>query len=787
MMDTLKYVLTTIAVVCSGILFMMSFVLWLHERHIYPLYELTKLARRPKFELFLLLFIVGGLIQYGATKGTNGNDRAALGQSMRVAPRVVPVAVDSDGFCMPTNFPTVTNLCFWGIEKSSGSVALGIVWPENYLFENSAIDVFGHWQLSTNGWCHLAEIDVSEASSNAIVEIATASFPTNLMENAAFFRMASQDDADGDGVSDKIEEWCAGTNPNCSDSDGDFIEDGEELARGMNPKSTDSDGDGLSDMQELCVYETDPLNVDSDGDGLPDGWEIAQGLDPLDATGLDGADGDPYFEGVTNIEKYQMGNGPRMMLTSANAPTDYVSSGASWVTVTGDLSAGVAKSQSATVTIPKGTKAFIGIFLQSDEYPHYTSYASQYNDVLSWNVTATGNATIAGTTHVNDENGDWSAAEGNYQYIDSWDPVVFQAGGVYSASANSDLQISVSLSAMNVSDGALPSTVIVGVFPLENIQTGWPVGTGFGRVADSGSSIRKRLAENEIGYINSTPSRPNITSKFADLPEWIDIAWSATLTKERSERPATDNRTVATTMLWGDEAFDLYAKIGDSIGGSVVVNFNIADRFSGSTKYKVRGKNPTDATARAYIDAHVPAATVDYAWKIAVHESRQGTRIYNQFNTGSASTELPNKGSGFGWGIAQIDNHSGNTDLTPFSQVWNWHENISAMNTKLEYALERTNTFIGYYREAYGNRQNWVEPPATVVIGESVSAEMWSVLTIYNGVGGIPTQTAGNHSGFRSPLQFNPATGRWTFHSNTTNPDYVRRVVGAGMISNARE
>lgn len=135
MMDTLKYVLTTIAVVCSGILFMMSFVLWLHERHIYPLYELTKLARRPKFELFLLLFIVGGLIQYGATKGTNGNDRAALGQSMRVAPRVVPVAVDSDGFCMPTNFPTVTNLCFWGIEKSSGSVALGIAWPENYLFE----------------------------------------------------------------------------------------------------------------------------------------------------------------------------------------------------------------------------------------------------------------------------------------------------------------------------------------------------------------------------------------------------------------------------------------------------------------------------------------------------------------------------------------------------------------------------------------------------------------------------------------------------------------------------
>lgn len=109
------------------------------------------------------------------------------------------------------------------------------------------------------------------------------------------------------------------------------------------------------------------------------------------------------------------------------------------------------------------------------------------------------------------------------------------------------------------------------------------------------------------------------------------------------------------------------------------------------------------------------------------------------------------------------------------------------MNSKLQYALQRTNAFIGYYREAYGDCPNWIEPPSTVVLGEVVSAEMWSVLTIYNGVGGIPLQTVGSHSGFRSPLQFNPTTGRWIFHCNTTNPDYVRRVVGAGMISNVRE
>ena len=329
--------------------------------------------------------------------------------------------------------------------------------------------------------------------------------------------------------------------------------------------------------------------------------------------------------------------------------------------------------------------------------------------------------------------------------------------------------------------------MIVGVFPLENVQTNWPVGTGVGRVADSGSTLRKRLKENGLGYVSGTPARPVIQSKFADLPSWLNVRWSATLTKERTERPASDNRTVSARTLSGTQEFDLYNEIENTIGGSVVINFSVADRFHGTTRYRVRGKNPRDSVARTYIDANVPAATRAYAWKIAVHESRQGARIYNQFNSGGASIEQPNKGSGFGWGIAQIDNHAGNVDHTPFEQVWDWHENIAAMGEKLTYALERTNTFIGYYREAYGRRPNWTEPPPKTVIGVAVSAEMWSVLTMYNGVGGIPAQTAGSHSGFRSPLEFNPRTGRWIFHSNTTNPDYVRRVVGAGMISNIRE
>lgn len=786
--DYLNLLPALTGIIASVALFGASITLWLHKKAMDPFQEITKLAHRPRLELFLLSLIVGGFVQYGATKGTNGSGRDAVGLPMPSGQTVTPSAIDSEGISVPTKSFPVTNLCFWSIAKNEGLLSLGVAWPESAKFENDLIDLYGHWELSSNGWFRLVQVDVSGAKSNIVIEINADNFPTDEMNERAFFRLASQDDADGDGLSDKYEEWCTGTNPNLKDSDGDLIEDGEEIARGMNPHSVDTDGDGLSDMEELCMYETNPLETDTDGDGLPDGWEIAQGLDPLNALGLDGADGDPYFEGITNMDRYLGRNRIHTMTrTSSETETDYVSSGASWFTVTGDLSAGVAKTQTGTLIIPKGTKAFVGVFLHSEEYPHYTGSASQYNDTLSWSISAFGNAPITGNTRVNDENGDWSAAEDKGQYIESWKPVVFQSGAIYSASTNSDLQVNVTISATNVSDGALPSTVIVGLFPLENVQSNWPVGTGVGRVADSGNVVSKRLVENGMGYINATPARPIIQSKFADLPEWIDVGWSASLTKERSERPASDNRTVATKSLSGNQAFDLFNEIGDTIGGSVAVTFNIAGRFSGTTTYKVRGKNPRDTVARAYIDSNVPAATSEYAWKIAVHESRQGARIYNQFNSGGASAELPNKGSGFGWGIAQIDNHTGNVDQTPFEQVWDWHENIAAMNAKLIYALERTNVFIGYYREAYGSLPNWTEPPSITVIGETVSAEMWSVLTIYNGVGGVPPQTAGGHSGFRSPLEFNPRTGRWIFHSNTTNPDYVRRVVGAGMIPNIRE
>jgi formylglycine-generating enzyme required for sulfatase activity len=79
-------------------------------------------------------------------------------------------------------------------------------------------------------------------------------------------------DTDGDAVNDG-EEVTDATNPLVQDSDSDSLNDGEEKARGTNPLSGDSDGDGLGDLQEEALTTTNPLSQDSDGNGIADAYE----------------------------------------------------------------------------------------------------------------------------------------------------------------------------------------------------------------------------------------------------------------------------------------------------------------------------------------------------------------------------------------------------------------------------------------------------------------------------------------------------------------------------------
>ena len=126
-----------------------------------------------------------------------------------------------------------------------------------------------------------------------------------------------------DGVMDYSEVWIE-TDPNLADSDGDGLSDGYGEDKNFNGYiDGDLNKNRLYDIGEAWL-ELDPLNDDTDGDGLPDGWEEMYQLDPKD-NGLDniatmassdgliinGADGDPDNDSISNYQELLNGSNPR--------------------------------------------------------------------------------------------------------------------------------------------------------------------------------------------------------------------------------------------------------------------------------------------------------------------------------------------------------------------------------------------------------------------------------------------------------------------------------------------
>lgn len=67
------------------------------------------------------------------------------------------------------------------------------------------------------------------------------------------------------------------------DTDGDGLNDAEELTLGTNARLVDTDGDGLADWEEVKIFTTNPLQADTDGDTYSDGLEVQNGYNPKGA------------------------------------------------------------------------------------------------------------------------------------------------------------------------------------------------------------------------------------------------------------------------------------------------------------------------------------------------------------------------------------------------------------------------------------------------------------------------------------------------------------------------
>ncbi len=147
-------------------------------------------------------------------------------------------------------------------------------------------------------------------------------------------------DSDGDRLEDYDEVYVYKTNPLLVDSDADGITDYKELfTYRINPTSADSDADGITDAEEIFTYQTNPLEADTDNDGLIDGEELEIGTNPVnpdsdhdglpdgdevDVYGTDPRQADTDGDGFKDREELELGSDPVSVDTDEDGLNDYV-------------------------------------------------------------------------------------------------------------------------------------------------------------------------------------------------------------------------------------------------------------------------------------------------------------------------------------------------------------------------------------------------------------------------------------------------------------------------------
>lgn len=309
-----------------------------------------------------------------------------------------------------------------------------------------------------------------------------------------------------------------------------------------NPDFADFDADGLSNWDEIFIYGTDPFNADSDGDGMPDGFEVQHYLNPSDASDASqDADGD----GLTNLQEYDLGTDPNNADsdgdgvwdgdendggTDPNDPSDTPESG--WIILTGDLEEDEPKNLNRTLTIPAGQSRVIVVLVASEEYPDWTGDASEFNDTLTWNVQPGDLDPLEGSIDVNARHGDWETAETEERTFRTFDPVHIESGMTVTAPDDAPLEVEIDLTATNIGDGTLPSTVMVGLLPVVPVEFFPLVLDDDGEeVPGSGEPRLEEGQTNEMVEENPVANRiahREMKMKIVDgeILKWKTITWS---------------------------------------------------------------------------------------------------------------------------------------------------------------------------------------------------------------------------------------------------------------------
>ena len=210
------------------------------------------------------------------------------------------------------------------------------------------------------------------------------------------------------------------------------------------------------------------------------------------------------------------------------------------------------------------------------------------------------------------------------------------------------------------------------------------------------------IAQDEVGG-RSIPLMPRLISEVTGLPTDYTVHWK--LQNSYGRRRPFDDLQIPSDgwrKLSGDSAWKAFGAYHEQFfGGNAKLSCKVEETsskeivYQSSRQFKILSKNPSDEGAKAYIER--TRGKFWFAEAIARHESRQGRRIYNQFNSFGRVEDEPNYGPPDGWGLFQIDSARG-ADVDTH-EVWDWRQNVHSAYQEFRQAIRDTHLYSEAIKE----------------------------------------------------------------------------------------
>jgi len=284
----------------------------------------------------------------------------------------------------------------------------------------------------------------------------------------------------------------------------------------------------------------------------------------------------------------------------------------------------------------------------------------------------------------------------------------------------------------------------------------------------------------------SVPIMPRLVATVIGLPSDHTVQW---LLQSKYRRRIGEDDIQLPEDGWlsiaGDKSWMLYRAFEEDVrhfGGEAKLSYRVLNEdeeliHSGIQTFAIRGRNPSDTGVKQFVEQK--RGKYWYAWPIAQHESRQGNKVFNQFNSYGNVANEPNYGPPDGWGLYQIDSARG-MDVTT-GEAWDWRTNVEGGIRELRTCEKHTHDYMAAIKRMYPSQ--WEEPPATYTPPGCDTVLTWeeaSIIQLYNGASIVRRMknASGYYAYYRCCWRFypgNPSGQRWRFVPNRNN--YVYKVI----------